>query len=531
LSAVNGLAIDAQDRVWLALDNDSLGIIEQGRLRTLGVKDGVEYGSGLAIHLRDRQVWASGDRGLAVWMDGRLSTLRGADGQAFIGCSGLLQTAAGDLWLNCVGGLHRIRRSEWLKASRDASYRVTSLRFDHSDGVLEEPIQGAPLPSLAEGSDGLIWFATRESLYWLDPKSLTAARPAPTVVIQKVVADEVRYAADADISLPAGTQRVQFSFLAPGAEAPQRTKFRYRLRGLDTGWVDAGTRREVGYNSLRPGVHELEVVASDREGSWGSTPTTVRFRILPEFHQTIYFYALCVLAGLLLAGTGYRLRVRQITERTRLRTEAQVQERVRIARDLHDTVLQSTQGLVLAVQSIADRMPADHPSRASLDRALERADEAIREGRLKVLELRDVDDGQLEDWLRDAAGAVEAEGSAQLVVVREGEPRALGAAVRRHVLRIGQEAVSNAQRHAQAKFIELRLVYGEAAFELTISDDGHGMPDVLMDGSVSVRGHWGLQGMRERAAELGAEFSIRAREGGGTVVRFSVPAALAYSSS
>ncbi len=526
----NGLLIDGQERTWIAIGNDAVGVIERGRLRKFSADDGLAIGQTGTLHAQGDQVWVAGDRGLALHRNGRFFTMTGVDDQRFVGCSGIRQTVAGDLWLNCAGGLFRILRSEWTRFAEDPSHRVTSMRFDHLDGVVSEPIVGGPVPSLAEGSDGRIWFNSRELLYWVDPGKLPPPRPAPPVIVRRVVADDQSYSPDQAVSLPPGTQRINFFFLAPGAEVPQRTRFRVRLRDVDADWVDAGLSREIGYSRIRPGEHLLEVIASDSEGRWGTTPTAFSFQLRPAFHQTTWFIGLCVLTAGLLAWGVYHLRVRQITTRLRLRAEAQAQERERIARDLHDTLIQSTHGLLLSVQSLADRTPNDHPDKARIERALERADQAVHEGRWKVLELRAGDDqSDLVDLLEDLVSELNERGPARIAMRVEGSARPLASEARGEALHIGQEALRNAQRHAQARRIEVVLRFEEDALTLRISDDGEGMSPTLMSGDQVRPGHFGLKGLRERAARLEATLDIRAGETSGTVVEVRIPARRAFA--
>lgn len=527
---VNGLMLDVQDRPWLSLGIDTVGVIEQGRLRRFDAADGLAIGQTGTVHARAEHVWIAGDRGMALYAQGRFSTMTGLDDQHFIGCSGVRETAAGDLWLNCVGGLFRVPRQEWTRFAEDPSYRVAARRFDHLDGVVSEPIVGGPLPSLAEGSDGRIWFNSKESLYWVDPGRLPPPAPAPQVIVRRVLADDQSHSPDQAVSLPPGTQRIHFSFLAPGAEVPQRTRFRVRLRDVDADWVDAGMSRDIGYSRIRPGEHVLEVVASDSEGRWGATPTVFKFQLRPAFHQTTWFMGLCALAASMLAWGAYHLRVRQITTRLRLRAEAQAQERERIARDLHDTLIQSTHGLLLSVQSLADRTPSDHPDKARIERALERADQAVHEGRWKVLELRAGDEqSDLVDLLGDLISELDERGPARVAMQVEGRVRPLAGEARGEILHIGQEALRNAQRHARARHIAVELRFEDEALTLRIEDDGDGMSPALMSGDQVRPGHFGLQGLRERAARLDAALDIRAGDTGGTLVEVRAPARRAYA--
>jgi signal transduction histidine kinase len=527
---VQNMQLDAQDRMWLTLGDDSVGVVEAGRWRRYGAANGLAIGQALNVYSAGVQVWVSGDRGVAALANGRFHTLAGVNQQAFLGCSGIHQVANGDLWLNCVEATFRIVRAEWQRAMATPSHRVVFTRFDHLDGLRSGAIQGAPMPTLAEGTDGRLWFANSDGLYWLHPAALPPARPAPLVTLRSLQADAQAHAATPGLELPAGTQRVQFSYLAAGAEVPPRTRFRYRLLGVDDDWVEAGTRREVGYSRLSPGAHRFEVVAADRDGRWGVQPAVLEFRLRPAFHQTTLFYALAALCLLGLLATAYVLRLRQVSARIRAEMDARLNERTRIARELHDTLLQSVHGLMLHFQTVADRLPAGDPLRARAEAALARAETTINEGRDRVVALRETSPSStsLGAQLLHDAQELARHGDTRIQLRQPLPPRPLHPSVQEQLLEIGREALRNALHHAQAREVALSLVYAQDAFSLSVSDDGVGFPpEVLAEGGRA--GHWGLRGLKERAELIGADMTLRPGEDGGAAVHIHLPAALAYA--
>lgn len=526
----SGLMIDAHDRLWVPLGHDGIGMLEGERWRQFGRGDGLESGAVRVVYARDGHVWAGGEGNAAMLVGDRFAPLLGFGDQPFGECSGFAQTEVGDLWLNCGEGVFRIERREWQRAVTPSGHRVAFTRFDDADGIQGSAAATSPQPAMALGGDGRLWFVTTKGLYWLDPTHLPAPRPAPKVVPSAVFADEQRHVAEPGLELPQGTQRVRLEFLAPGAEAPARTRFRYRLQGVDAGWVDAGTRRELSYSQLDPGDHRLEIVASDRDGRFGDVPTVFDFRVRPAFHQTAWFRALVAIAALALLALAWAWRLRLATERVRREMGARFQERLRIARDLHDTLLQGVQGLVLQFDAVKRRTAPEDPLRASMEAALVRAEETLNEGRDRLVLMREPLAGGGSDLARalarHAAPLAKAHGVTFETIVAQ-SPRPLRPLVHEEMFGIGREALTNAISHAGAARVTLELMYSNTGLQLAVVDDGRGIPAGFLaaDGR---EGHWGLQGMRERAGMIGASLEISNRAEGGTSVVARIAAERAY---
>ena len=311
---------------------------------------------------------------------------------------------------------------------------------------------------------------------------------------------------------------------------PERVRFRYRLLGNDdVEWVDAGTRRQAFYTNLGPGSYRFEVNAAQEMGIWSTVPATLDFAIAPTFAQTRTFFAICVVAAIGVLLLAYALRERQVLARARSRLEARLAERERIARELHDTLLQSTQGLILRFQAAANRIPESDPTRAALDATLERADEVVAEGRKRVLDLRVPSETMHE--LPEALAAIGNDlARGRELTFRatvEGTFRALVAHVRDEGYRIGREALVNAFAHAEASMIEVQVIYADADFRLRVRDDGCGIAARTLEGGAQL-GHWGLVGMRERAQKIGAQLDIWSGHGVGTEIELRVPSRAAY---
>jgi signal transduction histidine kinase len=330
--------------------------------------------------------------------------------------------------------------------------------------------------------------------------------------------------------LPVHTTDVQIEYAGNSLAVPERVQFRYKLEGLDRDWHDAGTRREAHYANLGPGRYSFHVIASNNDGVWNDTGASLDFAIAPAFYQTRWFYALCAVGCLGLLLVLYQVRMRQVAAQVRSRLEARLVERERIARELHDTLLQGMQGLIWRFQAATDRIPPAEAARQLMEQSLDRADQLLAEGRDKVKELRPT----LGD-AADLAKALAAEGeqfagetSIEFRVAVQGDVRDLHPIVSEEGFLIGREALSNAFRHARARRIEVEIDYERAALHVRIRDDGEGIGGAVLDAG-GRPGHFGLIGMRERAKKLGAQLDIWSRPGAGTEIDLRVPARVAYA--
>jgi signal transduction histidine kinase len=314
-------------------------------------------------------------------------------------------------------------------------------------------------------------------------------------------------------------------------------RFRYRLEGHDSDWQEAVDRRQATYTNLPPGNYRFRVKASNNSGVWNEDGAQVDFSILPAFYQTTWFRLMCVLLLFGLAWGGFQvrlqMRVRRLHRQFEAALEARVDERTRIARDLHDTLLQRFHGLLLQFQAASNLLPGrPRESKEMLASAIDQVAEAITEGRDTVQGLRAsaLETNNLADSLRALVEAlVNEQGHATAAQVDvHGAPRELHPIVRDETFRIAAEALRNAFRHAQAKRVGVEIRYEARRLRVRIRDDGRGIePEVLRAGRRE--GHFGLSGMRERAELVGGSLAVHSALGAGTEVEFTAPGTQAYS--
>jgi signal transduction histidine kinase len=339
------------------------------------------------------------------------------------------------------------------------------------------------------------------------------------------------------MTLPAYTTAVRFDYIGLSLTAAEKVQYRYRLDGVDTDWRKLTAARQALYTNLRPGHYTFRVIAANNDGVWNESGASLALVIPPAFVQTGWFLALCGAGGALAVWAVIRLRVRQVRWRLEQRMEDRLNERTRISRELHDSLLQGFQGLMFRLQAVRQLLP-ERPGAAmkSLDSAMQVGDQAIVEGRDAVQNLRSSSDDD-----RDLATALSALGTElsagldpasrpQYSVIVKGTSRELTRVVRDEAYRIAREAICNAHQHANARHIETDIVFSDADLTIRVRDDGIGLESqVLARGQRP--GHWGLPGMRERSGSLGGRFSIWSEANAGTKVELHVPADVAYARS
>jgi signal transduction histidine kinase len=317
---------------------------------------------------------------------------------------------------------------------------------------------------------------------------------------------------------------------------PERVRFRYRLDGFDPDWSQPVTTREAVYTNLGPGPYRFRVIASNSDGAWNDTEAAVAFTIPPALWETRWFRGAIALALAAGAWGAYRLRVRQVANQLNVRFEERLAERTRIARDLHDTLLQSFHGAVFRFQAAINMLP-DRPVEAKerLEHAMDQAAQAVTEGRDAVQNLRsaasDPHDlaeaiGTLGEELA-AAGVENDRTPAAIDVAVTGTPQALHPILRDDVYRIAGEALRNAFGHARARRIEVEIQYDMTHFRVRVRDDGQGIDPATLDSEPA--GHFGLSGMRERAELIGGRLEVWSEVGVGTEVDLTIPAVAAYA--
>jgi signal transduction histidine kinase/ligand-binding sensor domain-containing protein len=519
---------DSRGRLWFGYQDNRIAVIESDRVTVHGERDGLQLGMINAIHVGRRTVVA-GPRNIAVFDNGRFHTITAAEEpSAFEGVTGIVEAHDGDLWLNSFRGAVRIAAQDLAEAARLGHFTVPLEIFDGQDGYPGEAHAVRPLPTLIRGTDDRLWFAGTQGIGWLHPQHVRRNQIAPPVQIRSAIAGDITYRGADGIHLPKGTHDLQINYTALSLSRPEKVRFRYRLIGYDETWIDAGARRQAFYTNLRPGDYRFQVIAANERGVWNEVGATQRIVISPMFTQTNTFLALCVLAGLALIYGAYVLRIKQVTARVRGRLEERLSERERIARELHDTLLQGIHGLILRLQVTLNQANVPSEARKSINDELDRADAVLIDGRDRVKNLRNATTAPtgLQQALLEAATQMSRDSAAQLRVIESGTPRELHPIVREEAARIATEAMLNAVRHAEAKSIEVEVTYERRQLRINVRDDGHGMDEAVA--RLGRNEHFGIVGMHERAGRIRGRINVWSRLGAGTEICLTVPANMAY---
>src|SRR5262249_48425994 len=387
-------------------------------------------------------------------------------------------------------------------------------------------------PQVARSSDGRLWFLPFDGVSIVDPRHLPFNKLPPPVHVEQVIVDHKTYDSASPpngvLPLPPLVRDLQIDYTALSLARPAKGRLRYKLEGWDPDWQDVGNRRQAFYSNLPPRDYRFRVTACNNSGVWNEAGASLDFSVDPAYYQTAWFRFASVAALLAVAAALYRLRLRQVTRQMRLRLDARHEERERIARDLHDTLLQSVQGLVLKFDAVARKLPPDEAARQAIEETLDRADQVLAEARDRIRTLRaDESVVDLPAAFQRVAEEASRDGAPAFTSVVEGRTRELDPLVRAEAYSIGREALINAITHSGGRHVEMEITYDHRQFRLRGRDDGRGIdPEVLGKGGRS--GHWGLQGMRERAQRIGAHLDLWSRPGAGTEVELTIPAATAY---
>jgi ligand-binding sensor domain-containing protein len=519
----SALALDASGRLWAGYPENRILSIDGQVRQVFGPAQGLHVGNIATIDTSAGDLLVGGDGGLASLRQGRFESLAITEPQVVAGVSGIVHTDRGDVWINGSRGVVHIDADTFHKGF-GGGYRAAYELYDYHDGLPGIALQASPVSTAAADSLGRIWFNTNQGVAWIDPARLHRNPIAPPVFIQGLTAGDRSYTDLQSLRLPQHTSNVRLDYTATSLAIPDRVRFRYKLDGVDNQWQDSGTRREAFYSNLGPGKYRFHVTAANDDGIWNDQDASIDFSIAPQFFQTSWFRLLCIAAGLMLVAALYLWWLRLMSGRIRLRLEERTRERERIARELHDTLLQGVQGLLLRLQALVAGLPADDRQRGALDAAIVQARDMLVEGRDKIVALRGADQGrgQLTQSIHAIGEELASTYGTPFQVNMSGVEKPLCPPACDEVVEIVREAMRNAFIHANAKLIKVDIGYQPQSLRIAVRDDGRGIQaNTIRQGRRD--GHWGLVGMHERAEKLGATLTIRRGELGGTDVVLAIP--------
>jgi signal transduction histidine kinase/ligand-binding sensor domain-containing protein len=518
----------ADGTMWFATTG-GLSALANGKWRTYTLTGGLPSDN-VNCMLEDSAgfLWAGTTAGLAVRRSANFTVPAGLPAPLREQILGIAEDGHGLLWIATSNHVLRVNRAKLLKGTLgEGDVRQYGL----ADGL--RGLEGVKRhQSVVSDSLGRIWFSLNLGISVVNPARLTNSSIPAMARIQGISADNATIDLKAPVRIPSGRRRVVLSYAAVSLSLPERVRYRYRLDGFDRGWSEPHGGREAVYTNLAPGPYTFRVVASNPDGVWNSNETALTFSVDPAFWQARWLQAGALFGCVLTALALYRLRLRQLTARLSMRFEERLAERTRIAQELHDTLLQGFLSASMQVHVAADQLPPGSQVKPALTRALGLMRQVIDEGRTVVRGLRStpgmtLDLEQAFSRIPDELASREwTQDEVNFRVIVDGDRRALRPVLRDEVYSIGREALINAFRHSHAKTIEIELSYSPSRLRLLVRDDGRGIdPETLSGGR---DGHWGLQGMRERAERIRARLKLLSAVSRGTEIELSVPGYIAF---
>ena len=431
----------------------------------------------------------------------------------------------GNLWLGTQHGIMRVREADLLHPA--AGQQHTPVLFSTGDGFRNAQLR---TNAIFRSRHGDIWIMTLQELAMIDPRTIKA-RPLAPILIDEVAMDDRDAVVDRHVvlNMPPGHHRLTIRYTLPEFQIPSRLRFRYRLEGWDKSWTEAGSLREATYTGIPPGHYLFRVTNSDGYGDWSSRESTIAVQVQPYFYQTGWFLSLLAVLVLTCVWQLHRFRVTQVSNSIKERLQERLGERTRIARELHDTLLQGMLGVGMQMYAASQEGQDTHSASAMLRHASHRLREIAEQSRRALEDLRSPfpPTDSLEITLARALENTEWPTGVQSQIKSVGANLCLRPLVQKELEQIAGEAIANALRHSGASLLRIDIVYQPSHFFLSVTDNGCGMrPDIERAGR---QGHWGLKGMRERADSIGGRLRLVPHVPSGTVVEVSLLGAVAYT--
>jgi ligand-binding sensor domain-containing protein/two-component sensor histidine kinase len=490
------------------------GDLRGGSLKHFDTRDGLGSGPVRALYQDAHgSIWAGTGNSLSRLRDSRWISWGVAQGLPDGSVEGIVDDEAGGLWLLTPAGVLRLS----IAGLDGPASSLQTVLYGRTEGLRLG--SGVTNPRITRSRDGRLWVCTEDGVAAIDPARVRSNPVPPSVAIEQVIADGKFYDAAAPEEAVFRGHDLQITYTGISLMVPERVRFRYRMEGpRSSTWTDAGSRRNVAYMNLSPGHYKFHVIASNNDGLWNPVGAAVALRVDPYFYQTTWFAALCVTSILLVIWSAHRFRVRRAVARVQLIAA----ERVRFSRELHDSLLQGFSGVVFLLEAAVRQFEAQPgASKQRLERALDQADQSLREARQMISSMRIpvLDDHTLPEALQLIAAQMTSEVPIEFQFEIKGQVHHGPYDVEANLFLIAREAVTNALTHAAARRVRLELFYSPNRLHMTVQDDGTGFDTEM---AMAKSGHWGFRGMRERARQIGAEFKVNSAPGSGTTLEVGV---------
>jgi ligand-binding sensor domain-containing protein/signal transduction histidine kinase len=550
---------DREGGVWIGTDS-GLSRFHQGAFQNFNTDNGLAYGSIRALLLdRAGDLWVATDGGLSRLRAGRfindisLKRLRGqkvwslredSEGKLWIGTHGaglfllkdgrlaqfttksglpsnkihsIIEDAQGSLWMSGPSGIAAFSRRELESLSGETGGQLAVRVYSTAEGLSTNQMNGGVQPAGALLASGELWFPSAKGAVRIEPNG-SDRRSAPPALIEQVLADDRAESFSKGLILDPGQGKLEIHYTAIRLRSPDRIRFKFRMEGFDQDWTDAGQRRVAYYTNLPAGNYRFRVMAYEMDDPRGATEQVLNIEWRPHFYERAWFLALCALFGLAVAWGWYRLHVRNL----RQRFAAVLEERNRLAREMHDTLIQGCVGVSALLEAASSaREVSPSISDELLDRARKEARATVDEARLAVWNLRQSSGEGLAPAISQLTRRLSLETGITISFESSGAPLNLGAESERSLLMIVREALQNSLRHAAPEHVSVSLSSDRHGLQVEIKDDGRGFDPSILNAPNGQ--HYGLIGMRERAEKLGGRLFLISAPGKGAQVRLNIP--------
>ncbi len=454
--------------------------------------------------------------GLLRWKNGEFSHVRIKDGLYDNRIYGIVRDDNANFWLASSKGIFRVSQSELDDFVDGKTGFVTSIPF--STGQLRFECQSGVQPAVTRTQDGRLWFSTTNGLVMVDPNHLIQNNvPPPAQITATLINGRRVRSGSGELQLSPSEGNLEIRYAGLSFISPEKVTFQYILEGYDKSWTDAGARREAFFTNLPPGHFQFQVRTRNADGIWGTRPAVLRFEVEPRFYQHLWFFPCVAAFCALLVALGYRARIRRLRDTF----ELVLSERNRIARELHDTLLQGLSGITMQLQALWTKLPNSN-ERETLGGIIADAGRCSKEARRSLWGLRTIGSGTLGFGEKLSAIARQSIGAKPVTLVLQLQPVSLSAfpEIEYQLLRITQEVISNTLAHAKASTLTIQVQTEGNELHLALEDDGIGFTPEEQQAPF---GHFGLIGIRERADEIDACIRVTSAKGAGTRISISVP--------
>ncbi|MDB6162773.1 MAG: Two component regulator, sensor protein, partial [Xanthomonadaceae bacterium] len=517
-NGVYALAEGAGGTIWVGTEN-GLNSIADGRISHYPGVKGLANAFVVSLYFNaDNTLWiGTMDRGLFRLQNGRFTQYTTHQGLLDDGVNSIVEDADRNLWLGSINGISRISRSDLDAVAAGKSPSVQAVSFGKADGMKSSETNGGTQPGAWRAHDGRLWFVTGRGVAVVDPSKLLLDQRAPPARIEDMAADQLPVNLLAPLRFAPGTRRFEIRYTAPSLSDPQRTQFRYRLEGFDPQWIVGRAQRLAQYTNLSPGHYTFRVNARSQTGAWNGQEATLDFDLMPRFYQTLWFQLLCALTGLFVLWGAYRLRVNWLHARA-----AVLEERQRIAGDIHDSLAQGLSGIIFQTEAALFTMPPGIAT-TRVTTARDLAKSSLDDARYSVWNLSPpvLDHNDLVESLASMTRQLASGRVDELFVTSSGSAWVMRPEANHHVVLVAQEALSNAIQHGHAHRISIELAYMPDGLHLGVLDDGVGFTPTPV-APATARGY-GLRNMHHRAQRLGAKLEVTSEIGRGTRVSLYIP--------